>query len=90
MRKLLVACACGLSLTIAGTVLAASEGTEVMGRVEKFDQRSGRVVIDGETFIMEPSGPLALTPQVGHKVTLFYEERGGRKVITRIGQSRAC
>lgn len=90
MGKLLFACACGLTLTIAGTVLAASEAIVVTGKVEKFNKESGRMVIGGQTFIMEPSGPLALTPQVGHRVTLLYEERNGQKVITRIGQSRAC
>jgi hypothetical protein len=39
------------------------------------DEHTGRIVIDGQTFAMQQSGPLALEPQVGHKVTLFYEER---------------
>jgi hypothetical protein len=45
-------------------------------------------VIDGQSFDMQQSGPLALTPQVGQKVTVFYEERNGQKVITRIGQGK--
>jgi hypothetical protein len=88
MRKPLLACVCGLTLTLANTALAASEANKVTGTVQKVDKQSGRVVIDGETFVMQQSGPLALTSQVGHKVTLFYEERNGQKVITRIGQAQ--
>jgi hypothetical protein len=60
----------------------------VTGMVQKVDQRHGRVVVDGQTFVMKDSGPLALEPQVNHKVTLFYEERNGQRVITRIGQAQ--
>jgi hypothetical protein len=74
-------------LTLAGMALAASEANMVTGVVQKVDQRSGRVVIGGETFIMKDSGPLALVPQVGHKITLFFAERNGEKVITRLGQA---
>jgi Cu/Ag efflux protein CusF len=87
MRKLLLAVICGLMLTLAGMALAASEANMVTGTVQKVDHRSGRVVIDGQTFVMKESGPLALVPQVGHKVTLFFDERNGQKVITRIGQA---
>jgi hypothetical protein len=87
MRKLLLASICGLVLTLAGMALAASEDDMVTGMVQKVDQRHGRVVIDGQTFIMKGSGPLALVPQVGHKVALFFDERNGEKVITRLGQA---
>jgi hypothetical protein len=87
MRKLLLAYICGITLTLAGTALAASEANKVTGMVQKVDQRHGQVVIDGQTFIMKGSGPLALVPQVGHRVTLFFDERNGQKVITRIGQA---
>jgi hypothetical protein len=88
MRKLLLAGICGLMLTPAGMALAASEANMVTGMVQKVDQRHGRVVIDGQTFIMNESGPLALVPQVGHRgVALFFDERNGEKVITRIGQA---
>jgi hypothetical protein len=60
----------------------------VTGTVRKVDDRTGRIVIEGQTFVMQQSGPLALEPQVGHKVTLFYQERNGQKVITRIGQAQ--
>jgi hypothetical protein len=87
MRKLLFAGICGLMLTLAGMALAVSEANMVTGMVQKVDQRHGRVVIDGQTFVMKDSGPLALVPQVGHRVTLFFDERNGQKVITRIGQA---
>jgi hypothetical protein len=87
MRKLFLAGICGIMLTPAGIALAASEANMVTGMVQKVDQRSGRVVIDGQTFIMNESGPLALVPQVGHKVALFFDDRNGQKVITRIGQA---
>jgi lipopolysaccharide export system protein LptA len=86
--KLLLVCACVLTLTVVGTALAASQANKVTGTVQQVDEQTGRIVIDGQTFVMQQSGPLALTPEVGHKVTLFYEERNGRKVITRIGQSQ--
>jgi hypothetical protein len=63
MRKLLLAGMCGLMLTPAGMALAASEANTVTGMVQKVDQRSGRVVIDGQTFVMMKSGPLALVPR---------------------------
>jgi hypothetical protein len=87
MRKLLLAGMCNLMLTPAGMALAASEANMVTGMVQKVDQRHGRVVIDGQTFIMNESGPLALVPQVGHRVALFFDGRNGEKVITRIGQA---
>jgi hypothetical protein len=87
MRKLLLTGACGFSLALAGMASATSGADEVTGTVQKVDKMSGRVVIDGQTFVMKESGPLALVPQVGHKVALFFEERNGQKVITRIGQA---
>jgi len=78
MPKLLLVCVCCLTLTAVGTALAASEDHKVTGTVEKFDERSGRTVIDGQAFIMEPSGPLALTPEVGHKVLRGPERPEGR------------
>ena len=87
MPKLLPVCVGGLTLAVVGTALAESEVSEVTGTVQQVDEQTGRIVIDGQTFVMKQSGPLALEPQVGSKVTLFYEERNGQKVITRIGQS---
>jgi hypothetical protein len=33
-------------------------------------------------------GGASLFPQVGAEVTVFYEEQGGKNVITRIGQAQ--
>jgi hypothetical protein len=82
-----LSCACGLTLTLADAALATSAAHKVTGTVRKIDDHTGRFVIDGQTFVRRRSGPLALEPQVGHKVTLFYEGRNGQKVVTRIGQA---
>ena len=69
MRKLLLASICSLMLALAGMALAASEANMVTGVVQKVDQRSGRVVIDGQTFIMKrqwPPGPRASGRPQGH------------------------
>jgi hypothetical protein len=43
----------------------------------------------GQTFVMpEEGGGASLFPQVGAEVTVFYEEQGGKNVITRIGQAQ--
>jgi hypothetical protein len=63
-------------------------GREVTGTVERFDEDKGWLIVDGETFVLEKSGPLTLSPTVGERITLFYEERDGRKVVTQIGQKR--
>jgi hypothetical protein len=86
MTKLLLGVVCVLALTIVGPALSAGEASKVTGTVEQVDKQTGRIVIDGQSFDMQQSGPLALTPQVGQKVTVFYEERNGQKVVTRIGQ----
>jgi hypothetical protein len=36
----------------------------------------------------EESGGASLFPQTGAEITLYYEEQGGQKVITRIGQAQ--
>jgi hypothetical protein len=36
----------------------------------------------------EEGGGASLFPQVGAEVTVFYEEQGGKNVITRIGQAQ--
>jgi hypothetical protein len=66
-----------------------SSGTEVTGVVTSADEQTHEIVIDGQTYLMpEEGGGAALMPAEGDEVTLFYEEQGGRKVITRIGQPR--
>jgi hypothetical protein len=86
MPKLFLGVACVRALTIVGPALSASEASKATGTVQQVGKQTGRIVIDGQSFDLQQSGPLALTPQVGQKVTVLYEERSGQKVITRIGQ----
>ena len=60
---------------------------EVSGTVEEFDTASGRVVVDGQDYFIPPSAD-GLSPQAGDKITLTYEEQGGRRVVTSFGQGR--
>jgi hypothetical protein len=91
-RKQLLSAASSLILlgTIAwpgGAPLAAtSSETEVTGIVTRADEQAGKIVINGETYILQ--GAEASLPRAGSTVTLSYEERGGQKVITKIGQPK--
>ena len=38
--------------------------------------------------MMPMGGGAAVMPQVGSKVTLYYEEKNGQKTVTRIGQAQ--
>jgi hypothetical protein len=38
--------------------------------------------------VQQEGGGASLFPQVGAEVTVFYEEQGGKNVITRIGQAQ--
>jgi hypothetical protein len=63
------------------------EGTKVSGIVTAADTQTQEITIDGETYVMpKEGGGASLFPQTGAEVTLYYEEQGGQKVITRIGQ----
>jgi hypothetical protein len=91
-RKRLLSAASSLILlgTIAwpgGAPLAqTSSGTEVTGIVTRADEQAGKIVINGDTYILQ--GAEASLPRAGSTVTLSYEERGGQKVITKIGQAK--
>jgi hypothetical protein len=91
-RKQLLSAASSLILlgTIAwpgGAPLAAtSSETEVTGIVTRADEQAGKIVINGETYILQ--GAEVSLPRAGSTVTLSYEERGGQKVITKIGQPK--
>jgi hypothetical protein len=82
------------SLILLGTIAwpggaplaATSSEPEVTGIVARADREAGQIVINGETYILQ-GGEVTL-PEAGSKVTLSYEERGGQKVITRIGQAK--
>ncbi len=64
----------------------ADSGTEVTGIVTSVDDQTHELVIDGENYVMPEQSGTAMMPAPGDKVTLFYEEQDGQKVITRIGQ----
>jgi hypothetical protein len=64
------------------------EGTKVTGLVTAADAETHEFTIDGETYVMpEEGGGASLFPQTGAEVTLYYEEEGDQKVVTRIGQT---
>ena len=91
-RKQLLSAASSLILlgTIAwpgdAPLAAAGSEPEVTGFVARADREAGQIVINGETYILQ-GGEVTL-PEAGSKVTLSYQERGGQKVITRIGQPK--
>lgn len=67
--------------------LAAGQGSMVTGTVTSADSESGKIVVNGETYVMDKQAGTAMMPASGDKVSLTYEERGGEKVVTRIGQA---
>ena len=60
---------------------------EVSGTVGAFDPETGRVVLSGQTLFM-PRNVEALTPRIGQKVTLLYEERDGHDVVVSFRQGQ--
>jgi hypothetical protein len=77
-----------LSVPAAGVAPArgAGAGREITGTVEKADSESGRLVVEGQTLFMPPN-PEAPSLKAGDRVTLGYEERDGRKVVTSFRQT---
>jgi len=68
--------------------VSGEEGTQVTGLVTSADPQTHAITIGDKTFVMpDQGGGASLFPQVGAEVTLFYEEQGGKNVITRIGQA---
>lgn len=65
----------------------AEDEEQVTGMVTAADEVTREIVIDeDETFVMADHGGAALWPQVGDRITLFYREEDGERVVTRIGQ----
>jgi hypothetical protein len=95
MRKLmlvaaaLAAGAVGLNGAVAQQTQQPSSAEEmkVTGMVTEADQQTKEIKIGDKTFVMDEGGGAALFPQVGSEVTVFYEEKNGKNVITRIGQA---
>jgi hypothetical protein len=69
-----------------GEKQAAAEEMKVTGVVTKADEQTGQITVGDKTLVME--GGEGEFPQVGGKVTAFYEIRDGKNVITRIGQAQ--
>jgi hypothetical protein len=67
---------------------AAAEEMKVTGIVTKADEQSQQITVGDKTFDMSDQAGTAMFPQVGGKVTLSYEERDGKNVVTRIGQAQ--
>jgi hypothetical protein len=95
MRKImlvaavLTAGAVGLNRTAAQQIQQGSEGEmKVTGMVTEADQETKEITIGDQTFVMSDQAGTAMFPQVGAEVTVFYEEQGGKNVITRIGQAQ--
>ena len=67
---------------------AAAEEMKVTGKVTEADQQTKQITVGDKTFDMSDQAGTAMFPQVGAKVTLFYEEQDGKNVVTRIGQAQ--
>ena len=67
---------------------AANEDMKATGMVTKVDQDKHQIKVGDQTFMMPMGGGAAVMPQVGSKVTLYYEEKNGQKTVTRIGQAQ--
>ncbi len=78
-----------LAAGVAGSLPAnaADEGTMVTGTVTSADAETGKVVINGETYMMDKQGGTNMLPAAGDKVSLTYKDSGGQKIVTRIGQA---
>jgi hypothetical protein len=66
---------------------AAAEGNKVTGIVTEASKDKQTITINGQQFRMEMGGGAAMWPQVGEDVTIYYQERNGKKTVTRIGQA---
>ncbi len=71
-----------------GQQSAANEDNKVTGTVTEVDKDKQQITVDGQKFRMEMGGGAAMMPQVGSKITLYYEENNGQKTVTRIGQAK--
>jgi len=64
-----------------------SGGKEITGTVSQVDKENRQFVVDGQTYTMEQAGGADMMPQAGNKVKFSFEDKGGKKVVTRIGQA---
>lgn len=88
MRALLLAGVSALMLALPGvTVAQQSSGKEVTGTVSQVDKENRQFIVDGQTYTVEQAGGADMMPQAGNKVRFSFEDKGGKKVVTRIGQA---
>ena len=91
MRKLVLMAAALAAGAVGLNGAAAQQATEEMkvtGMVTEADQETKEITIGDKTFVMSDQAGTAMFPQVGAEVTVFYEEQGGKNVVTRIGQAQ--
>jgi hypothetical protein len=53
----------------------------------KIDQSRQEITIGDQTYHMQLGAGAGLAPQVGTRVTAYYKQVGGQRIITRIGQT---
>jgi Cu/Ag efflux protein CusF len=86
MRKIMLVAA---ALAAGGAVGIASAGEmKVTGKVTEADQQAKQITVGDKTFDMSDQAGTAMFPKVGAEVTVFYEERDGKNVVTRIGNAQ--
>ena len=89
MRKIMLVAA-ALAAGAVGMIAeqAAAEEMKVTGLVTEADEQTMQITVGDKTFDMSDQAGTFMFPQVGGKVTVFYEERDGKNVVTRIGQAQ--
>lgn len=89
MRAVLLAGISALMIGLSGVAGAqqGDSGKEVTGIVSQVDKENRAFVVDGQTYTVEQAGGADMMPQAGNKIKFSYDERGGKKVVTRIGQA---
>jgi hypothetical protein len=90
MRAVLLAGVSALMIGLSGIAAGAQQGDsgkEVTGIVTQVDKENRQFVVDGQTYSLEQSGGANMMPQAGNKVKFSYADRGGQKIVTRIGQA---
>jgi hypothetical protein len=85
MRKIMLVAAA----LAAGAVAMPSAGEmKVTWKVTEADQQAKQITVGDKTFDMSDQAGTAMFPKLGAEVTVFYEERDGKNVVTRIGNAQ--
>ena len=92
MRKLMLILAVG-AFSLQGALAqqdakqaGGEQEMQVTGTVTEVDEDANVITVDGKEFSLDDQAGTAMMPAVGDKVSLFYEEKGGENMVTRIGQ----